>query len=72
MEIGTGGGYVVPTHSEEHGYAPALASGDMTYSGDGGYVSGGGNSGPGSIGGRRRQWTQLVWREHGTRRECGG
>ena len=51
MEIGTGGGYVVPTHSEEHGYAPALASGDMTYSGDGGYVSGGGNSGPGSIGG---------------------
>ena len=55
MDIGDGDGgpmgYVVPAHSEEHGYAPALASGDMTYSGDGGYVSGGGNSGPGSIGG---------------------
>ena len=39
MDIGDIGGpmgYVVPAHSEEHGYAPALASGDMTYSGDGG------------------------------------
>ena len=55
MDIGDGDGgpmgYVVPAHSEEHGYAPALASGDMTYSGDGGYVSGGGTSGPASIGG---------------------
>lgn len=56
MDIGDGNapmGYVVPAHSEEHGYAPALASGDMTYSGDGGLgsLSGGGDSGPGSIGG---------------------